>query len=241
MAHYKHRTEAEEKAWETSFRCRDVVDTTNASERHWRWVFRARAIRVSKASLERGESAVAWEPPVDGPATAVSNGQVEAVIRRYENELLRFFQGQVPASAQQEDAADLVQESALRLLRYRDVTSTHSLRMLLFRIGRNLLKDYWRHQRRHSIEESSDLTDLIVESDAPSQERIVDGQRRLRQLEAALAALPPKCRTVFALSRISGMSNHQVAEHLGISVKAVEKHLTRALRQCRSQVGDFDP
>lgn len=196
---------------------------------------------MGKASLKRGESTAAWNASAHAPAEAVANGQVETVIRRYEKELLRFFQGQVPASAQQEDAADLVQESALRLLRYRDVTSTNSLRMLLFRIGRNLLKDYWRHQRRHGIEESSDLADLVVESDAPSQERIVDGQRQLRRLEAALAELPPKCRTVFALSRVSGMSNHQVAEHLGISVKAVEKHLTRALRQCRSQVGDFGP
>jgi len=194
---------------------------------------------VGKASLEQGKSTVAWNRSVSEAVVVVSNGQVEEVIRRYEKELLRFFQGQVPASAQQEDAADLVQECALRLLRYREVASTSSLRMLLFRIGRNLLKDYWRYQRRHSIEESSDLTDLVVESDAPSQERIVDGQRQLRRLEAALAGLPPRCRTVFALSRISGMSNHQVAEHLDISVKAVEKHLTRALRQCRSQVGDF--
>lgn len=192
---------------------------------------------MSKATLERGESAAVWEPPAHGPAAAASNGQVEAVIRRYENELLRFFQGQVAPSAQREDAADLVQESALRLLRYRNVTSASSLRMLLFRIGRNLLKDYWRYQRRHGIEEPSDLTDLVVESEAPSQERIVDGQRRLQRLEVVLAALPPKCRTVFALSRISGMSNQQVAEHLGISVKAVEKHLTRALRSCREQVG----
>lgn len=192
---------------------------------------------MGKASLERGETMTAWEPCGQEPAAAASNVRVEAVIRRYENELLRFFQGQVPPSAQREDAADLVQESALRLLRYRDVTSASSLRMLLFRIGRNLLKDYWRHQRRHGIEEPSDLTDLIVESDAPSQERIVDGQRRLRQLEAVLAALPARCRTVFALSRISGLSNQQVAEHLGISVKAVEKHLTRALRECRDQVG----
>ena len=194
---------------------------------------------MGKASLEQGKSTVAWNRSVSEAVVVVSNGQVEEVIRRYEKELLRFFQGQVPASAQQEDAADLVQECALRLLRYREVASTSSLRMLLFRIGRNLLKDYWRYQRRHSIEESSDLTDLVVESDAPSQERIVDGQRQLRRLEAALAGLPPRCRTVFALSRISGMSNHQVAEHLDISVKAVEKHLTRALRQCRSQVGDF--
>lgn len=194
---------------------------------------------MGKASLELGETVETWEPCDQEPASAASNVRVEAVIRRYENELLRFFQGQVPPSAQREDAADLVQESALRLLRYRDVTSTSSLRMLLFRIGRNLLKDYWRHQRRHSIEESTDLADLVVESEAPSQERIVDGRRRLERLEAALAALPPKCRTVFALSRVSGMTNQQVAAHLGISVKAVEKHLTRALRQCRDRGGDF--
>ncbi len=198
-------------------------------------------------SPPRREGMTFWDERCADVSTATSRqpvgtcAQVDSVIRRHEKELLHFFQGQVIPSGQPEDAADLLQESVLRLLRYRDVTSANALRMLLFRIGRNLLKDYWRRQRTRSIEELHGLDALVVESEAPSLERVVDGQRCLRQLESAMAALPDRCRTVFALSRISGMSNQQVAEHLGISVKAVEKHLTRALRQCRSEVGDFGP
>ena len=35
------------------------------------------------------------------------------------------------------------------------------------------------------------------------------------------------------MNRIEGMSYIEIADHCGISVKAVEKHITRALAACR--------
>ncbi len=52
-------------------------------------------------------------------------------------------------------------------------------------------------------------------------------------IEEAILLLPPKCKEVFLLSRESGMKNKQIAETLGISVKAVEKHITKAIKQIR--------
>jgi RNA polymerase sigma-70 factor (ECF subfamily) len=46
--------------------------------------------------------------------------------------------------------------------------------------------------------------------------------------------LPPVCRTVFMLSRFDDMSNGQIAGHLQISLKSVEKHMTKALKYLRS-------
>jgi RNA polymerase sigma-70 factor, ECF subfamily len=45
--------------------------------------------------------------------------------------------------------------------------------------------------------------------------------------------LPPKCKTVFSLSRFGEMSNKEIADHLNISVKAVEKHISKALKVLR--------
>ena len=55
-------------------------------------------------------------------------------------------------------------------------------------------------------------------------------------LAAAVDALPPMCRTVFVLSRHDELSNTQIADCLGVSVKAVEKHLTKALGRLREAV-----
>ena len=52
-------------------------------------------------------------------------------------------------------------------------------------------------------------------------------------IDAAVAALPPRCREVFILSRRHGMRQTQIATKLGISLKAVEAHITRALRELR--------
>lgn len=48
--------------------------------------------------------------------------------------------------------------------------------------------------------------------------------------------LPQPLRDVFVLSRISGLSNNQIAEQLGISPKTVEKRMTKAKAHCAAQL-----
>ncbi|MCE4354958.1 sigma factor-like helix-turn-helix DNA-binding protein [Xanthomonas hortorum] len=49
-----------------------------------------------------------------------------------------------------------------------------------------------------------------------------------------LPALPPRCRQAFILNRIDGLTYPQVAAAMGISIKMVEKHISRALAACRA-------
>lgn len=48
-------------------------------------------------------------------------------------------------------------------------------------------------------------------------------------------------RRVFMLSRFEGMSNRQIAQELGISEKSVEYHVTKALKQLRTDLKDYLP
>lgn len=162
----------------------------------------------------------------------------DAFAREHQAELLHFFRSRVP---QAQDAADLAQESWSRLMRYRHGQTAVSLRKLLFAIARNVLNNHWRWHALHQIEQPTDFAEVDVASAVPGLERQWQARRQLDMLEAAVAALPPKCRTVFLLSRVEGLSNAQVAQRCGISVKMVEKHLAKAIIQCRAQVGDFDP
>ena len=49
--------------------------------------------------------------------------------------------------------------------------------------------------------------------------------------------MSPKCRKAFVLHRADGLTYPEIAAAMGISVKMVEKHISRALAECRVAVG----
>ncbi len=55
-----------------------------------------------------------------------------------------------------------------------------------------------------------------------------------RQLESTISHLPPKCQLVFRMSRRKEYTNRVIAQKLNISEKAVEKHITNALKTLRT-------
>lgn len=59
----------------------------------------------------------------------------------------------------------------------------------------------------------------------------------LRNYEQALEKLPEKQRTVFLLSRMEGLKYFEIADNLGVSVKAVEKRMKNALEYLRKAIG----
>lgn len=61
----------------------------------------------------------------------------------------------------------------------------------------------------------------------------------LRQrLEILVNDLPERCRLTFRLSREQGLTQREIAHELGVSEKAVERNITRALKTLRTGLGD---
>lgn len=58
-------------------------------------------------------------------------------------------------------------------------------------------------------------------------------------LRNALLALPEQCRTVFQLNRMEELSYKDIANRLGISLKTVEAHMSKALRRLRVSLAEF--
>lgn len=162
---------------------------------------------------------------------------VEALARRHYAELLRILRTRLRS---EQDAADLAQEAYARLLRYEGQFTAEELRRTLFRIARNLLTDHWRWSRLRSADTHLPIDELNIDSSEPGPDRRLAAEQQLARLEEIILAMPEKRRAVFILSRIQGLSNSEVAEHCGISIKTVEKHLAIALADCRAQVGNED-
>ena len=57
-----------------------------------------------------------------------------------------------------------------------------------------------------------------------------------REIESVVETLSPRCREVFLMSRLHGMRNKEIAKALGISEKAVEKSMTKALKVLRARL-----
>jgi RNA polymerase sigma factor (sigma-70 family) len=70
-----------------------------------------------------------------------------------------------------------------------------------------------------------------------SAEREIQARQDVELVYRAIEEMPPKCRQVFLLSRVRKMTHPEIARHCGISLQAVEKHISRGLAICAQKVG----
>ena len=156
---------------------------------------------------------------------------IQSAAKRHHAELLRMLSARLPNVV---DAQDLAQEAYARLLRYSGRLKEEDLRRMLFRIALNLLTDHYRWSRlRQSAQSSVEDLGYEVFSDEPGQDRWLEGMQSLRAIEKLVMAMPSRRRTIFLLSRVEELSNAEIAKRCGVSLKAVEKHLSKALAECR--------
>lgn len=162
---------------------------------------------------------------------AAANGvllSVSALFKEYHRPLLAWLRQRLSVSA---DADDVAQETWIRLMRYDGTSGIASPKSMLYTVAAHAACDQERmsRARRSNLHLSLDDEDFDIPSRAPSVERIVESAEAYRNVCSQIERLPPKCRQVFLLSRMHGMTYPQIAEHCNISVKMVEKHISHAL------------
>lgn len=162
-------------------------------------------------------------------------GGFEGFFREHYRGLLQFLRRR---TATEQDAEDAAQESMARLLRYRESQPLMAWKPLVYRIATNVVHDQFRTALAQRSKEHVALDEQeIAAVDHTPEERAAYDQQ-VSRLSAAILSLPPKCQRVYLLKRAHGMSRAQIAEHCGISVKMVEKHLAKALTLLRRRAGD---
>jgi RNA polymerase sigma-70 factor (ECF subfamily) len=130
-----------------------------------------------------------------------------------------------------DEADDLLQDLFLKL-EEAGVGPVAEPRAYLYRMVENLLLDRRRSAaRRHAREEAWTRAHAgdVSEMDAhPTAEESLIARDRLARVSAALAELPERSLYVFRRFRVDGVAQKAIADELGISVSAVEKHLQKA-------------
>lgn len=149
-------------------------------------------------------------------------------VRPHEAALRGWLRARFPSLS---DRDDLVQESYLRIMRAHEAGPIASPKAFLFATARNLALNHLRHRQY----EPNALGDFDVSSVLDERVGVPESVARAQEtqlLNEAIQSLPERCREVFTLRRLHGLSTKETAARLGIAEKTVEAQCIIALRKC---------
>src|SRR5690606_13149056 len=95
-------------------------------------------------------------------------------------------------------------------------------------------KPHWTEKKVHTLEENE--LQYLFQLDFMGKEEASMEEQLLLSIQQSVDKLPEKRKEVFIKAKMEGKKNKEVADELGISVKAVEKHLNRAKEQIRQEM-----
>lgn len=136
-------------------------------------------------------------------------------------------------------AEELAQDVFLELWRRRaQLPEGSSVPGYLMQSVRNRALNHLRHLK---VRQKTQLFVEALNEPADHADEEAEAGELGEAIAEAIATLPPRTREVFLMSRERNLKYAEIAELLGISVKAVEANMSRALRQLRDRLAPFLP
>ena len=131
-------------------------------------------------------------------------------------------------------AEDIVQEAYIKLWQKCADVILEKAKSFLFTIATNMALNVKNHEKvvlkyQQSVQDNTEYE---------NPEYILRQKEYMAQLEKTLAALPDGQREVFLLNRMNKKTYREIAELLGLSVKAIEKRMHKALIYVKEKIGD---
>ncbi len=165
------------------------------------------------------------------------------LYRRHSQGLYLFIAWRSP---RKEWVDDIAQDSWANLHQARErYYPQASFRTYLFQIARNRLIDLLRQQGRIVLaselgcsEDNSELFDSLADAsyDGISPESALDQKQQIKELHAAIRALPDDQREALVLQQFNGMSLEEIALLVSAPVETIKSRLRYAMRKLRQQL-----
>ncbi|WOK07213.1 sigma-70 family RNA polymerase sigma factor [Imperialibacter roseus] len=136
----------------------------------------------------------------------------------------------------EDEAKDLVQEAFGKLWDNCNKVTIEKARGFLFVCANNLMKNNL-SKKNTALKHQPDLK--VDESSKENPQYLMEESEFEDKLNRALQELPEEQRVTLLLKRIEGKKQKEIAEMLGISEKAVEKRLYKAMNTLREKLGNI--
>jgi len=174
-------------------------------------------------------------------------GHGAALNQLMERHAEKLFHYLVRALQNEEDAADLAQETFARVYQNRGKFDTRQkFSTWLYAIASNLVRDRYRWRKRHpqlSLDAANEATgnDLgeSLPDPAPSASETAQGNERAEAVRRAVAALPEPLRVPLILAEYEDKSHAEIGQILQCSAKAVEVRIYRARQELRGSLASL--
>ena len=150
------------------------------------------------------------------------------------DDLVRFFAARLRSQSAGED---LVQDIFLRISTVDPGVNVRNAAGYLYRLGSNMMLDKIRGERRSAARDHEwrdahrTMSGAEEVSEDPPADAALAARQRLSAVVTVLKELPEQSQRVFRMHKFDGLSHTEVAQALGISRSAVEKHCMAALKR----------
>ena len=155
----------------------------------------------------------------------------EAIYNAYAKDIRRFL---FYKTQDVDKAEDILQEVFIKLWENCSKVDYHKVKSYVYSIANNMFLNEKKHEK--VVLNFNNNNGKFDTNESP--EYILLEKEFMEKLENTISALPEKQREVFLLNRIEKKKYKEIALHLDISVKAVEKRMHQALLVMRKEIGN---
>ncbi len=129
---------------------------------------------------------------------------------------------------------DIIQNVFLRTWEYRHtLNSNFPIKNFLYKTVYNEFVRHYHINKSISVLEKVHIEALDEVEEEDYQQVLAE---KTALISDEIKKLPNKCRRTFLLSKTEGLTNIEIAEHLGISIKTVEYHISKAYNMIRQGI-----
>jgi RNA polymerase sigma factor (sigma-70 family) len=133
------------------------------------------------------------------------------------------------AELESHEIDDIIQEAYARIAALGAFSQISNPEGYFLRVARNILFDQLRRSRVVRIDTFAELEFLNVRDEGPDPEDRMSAKQELQKLKNLLDDLPDRCRQMFIMRKVEGLSQKEIGKRLGVTENTVETQVQRGL------------